>query len=197
MTFFKTIILGSALLALAACSQPPIGQRGGQLACSFGPNSQVHYTVGAPSDEVVQAVEWIISLTGGEQNFTVRSAKFETATPIAFACQADGKRYVVYDEAYFHARHKVLLFSDVSILAHEILHHTAAHVSGIGKDSHSNELAADRFSGFIIASLGGTLKEAQSFLLLVSEDGSVSHPPRRKRLDAVNEGWDAWVDRKA
>ena len=186
----RSICAPIVLVCLTACSQsysPPSSQN--SISCRVGHGGNITYKLGGPSVEVEKAVDWIVSITGGEQNFTLHSASFSNGTPIAFACLADQKRYIVYDRDYFYARSNRLLFSDISILSHEILHHTAAHVSDIGESSWDNELAADRFSGFIVASLGGSLDEAQSFAALLSEEGSKTHPSRSERLEAVKKGW--------
>ena len=52
------------------------------------------------------------------------------------------------------------------------------------------ELEADEFSGFVLRKMGATLTEAQSALqLLANPYGSLTHPPAKDRLRAVEAGW--------
>ncbi len=100
--------------------------------------------------------------------------------------------FILYDQNFMNS---VKLstgndFSQWSILAHEIGHHLSGHTLTSGGDSHKQELEADEFSGFVMYKMGATLPQAQSALnKFCSDEGSLSHPPKKDRLVAVETGW--------
>jgi len=124
-------------------------------------------------------------------------------------CQATiykGKPYILYNPLFL-GQVKKLQFSTASInptlkvstkdwealtiLAHELGHHINNHLLNPLPDAtqRSMELEADETAGFIIYLMKGSVAQAQSAFLSISEKGSYTHPPRDLRLLAVEKGW--------
>lgn len=77
-----------------------------------------------------------------------------------------------------------------SVLAHEIGHHLLGHTIVNNGSNPGDELAADRYSGFILYRMGATLEE--SLRCIESEGnlhGTKTHPPKEARVEAITLGW--------
>ena len=77
----------------------------------------------------------------------------------------------------------------MALLSHEIAHHLNGHTLEAGGSRPPTELEADKFAGFAVGKLGGSLQEAQWLFRQLSAEGSETHPPRSARLEAVAVGW--------
>jgi hypothetical protein len=110
------------------------------------------------------------------------------------------KRYIIYDNSFIEQINNKSRtnWSSVSIMAHEIGHHLNGHFLNINdndlKKRREEELDADFTSGFVMAKLGATLKQAQSAMLTLLDndcDEAIlsTHPCRKKRLEAIENGW--------
>ncbi len=136
----------------------------------------------------IKSVHWITEITGILPNFEILEAKFRGGGT-ALAIMRGRKRYIVYDTKKFQWKNNEARWSDVAIVAHEVGHHLGGHLIARHDDDHKQELEADRYSGFAMAMLGATRKEALSWTSILSKGGSKSHPGKSKRVNAVIEGW--------
>ena len=84
-------------------------------------------------------------------------------------------------------------WESLMVLAHEIGHHLNYHLLSPHPDAtiRSMELEADETAGHILYLLGASLTDAQRVLYssLVPMEGSMTHPPRAQRLEAVERGY--------
>lgn len=82
-------------------------------------------------------------------------------------------------------------WSAVSVLAHEIAHHLLGHTLDPDAVRPGDELACDRYSGFILQRMGATLAESLAAMEVAGHPhGTRSHPPRHARLVAIRQGWE-------
>jgi len=146
-----------------------------------------------PEIEAEHTIEKIMKLVGLPSNFTIKRANVENAMATIIQTESGTfERFILYDQNFMNS---VKLstgndFSQWSILAHEIGHHLSGHTLTSGGDSHKQELEADEFSGFVMYKMGATLPQAQSAInKFCSDEGSLSHPPKKDRLVAVEIGW--------
>ncbi len=140
------------------------------------------------SQSAISAVKWITDAVGLEPNFEVLEAGFKESW-VAFALIKNDKRYIVYDRERFAFENGAPNWSELTVLAHEIGHHLNAHTLDGKGSRHDRELEADRFAGFVVSRLGGSLDSALMLYREFSEEGSRTHPPRAKRMEAVEAGW--------
>lgn len=142
----------------------------------------------ASSKEAISIVDEIVQKVGLVQNFEIKAA----SVPNAAAVIEEGQRYILYSENFIQSvkAETGSKWSSISILAHEIGHHLNGHTLKEGGSRPVSELEADKFSGFILAKMGATLKEAQSAIMsLENDEGSFTHPPKRARLEAIAVGF--------
>ncbi len=99
------------------------------------------------------------------------------------------QRVIFYSEDWIQRIIKLDRWSAVTVLAHEIAHHLAAHTLAGVTDRQVQELEADRFAGATVARLGGTLEDAQRVYKTLATRESKTHPSRRTRLEAVAIGY--------
>lgn len=139
--------------------------------------------------EAIKAVEEIVSRSGLKQNFYIMECP---NIDNCFAALRDGERLIVYD-SNFMKRINDLANTDwgaMSILAHEIGHHLQGHTLKQGGSDPVKELEADEFSGFVMYQMGASKKEAQMAIMkLTTEYDNGTHPPRSKRLAAIEKGY--------
>lgn len=82
-------------------------------------------------------------------------------------------------------------WSAVSVLAHEIAHHLLGHTLDPDAVHPGDELACDRYSGFILQRMGATLEESLAAMEVAGNvHGTRAHPPRHARLAAIRQGWE-------
>lgn len=141
-----------------------------------------------PDKEAKEAVGKIVRYTGLIPNFLVTSGTVQTA----MAYIKGGRRYIAYNPDFIlRLRNKTKTdWAAVSVLAHEIGHHLSGHTLKNKKSNPGDELAADKFSGFILHQMGATLKEAQTALSSLNYTfDSLKYPPKNSRLLAIEGGW--------
>jgi hypothetical protein len=137
-----------------------------------------------------EAVHLIVRHSGLLPNFTV----LEDHRIASAGAYIKGKeRIIAYDPDFISA----ILDSTgtdlaaVSILAHEIAHHLLGHTLDPEAVHPGDELACDRYSGFILFHLGATLEETLAAIEVAGNvHGTSSHPPRHARAEAVRQGWE-------
>lgn len=171
------------------------------FVCGYGENNlandicnvfNVNPLLADPKAE--DAVDKILAPLGLPHNFVLVSCpKIKNAIALT---PNDGIRYIVYDKEFINGVYnQSSKWYSLSILAHEIGHHLCGHTLLQSKDlveQKKKEIEADEFSGFILSKLGATLQEAQSAVVVNSnnEDDSYStHPSLNKRLLAIERGF--------
>lgn len=181
--------VGALLLSTAAKAQnTEIASEG--LICGYLslPRYKNAKSMSKPSPEAIKAVNWIADKIGIAKNFQVLKAEF-TKSPLAFASIRGGERFIVYDQDLFSAKNGQISWQDVAVFGHEVGHHILGHTAGSNKSPHDRELEADRFAGFAVSRLGGSLEDALMITRYFSAEGSKSHPPQRERIEAITNGW--------
>lgn len=142
-------------------------------------------------DSMVQrSVQRIVQCSGLRPNFIVRpNAGVKTA--IAFV--EDRQRVIEYSPAFVAG----LLDSTrtdrsiESVLAHEVAHHLLGHTIDPSTLRPGDELACDRYSGFVLFALGADLPQALSAIGIAGNvHGTRTHPPRHARETAIRQGWE-------
>jgi len=137
-----------------------------------------------------QIVGEICAAIGIQQKFQLQSADVKNA----LACERDGQRFILYNTDFLKefqadARSK---WAAYGVLAHEIGHHVNFHNFNEENPARRKELEleADRFSGFVLRSLGATKDEAKTAVSnLVNKTETATHPPPTARNLAVVNGW--------
>ncbi|MBL4754637.1 MAG: hypothetical protein JKY52_13720 [Flavobacteriales bacterium] len=141
-----------------------------------------------PDKEAKEAVGKIVRYTGLIPNFLVTSG----TVPTVLAFIKGDKRYIAYNPDFIiRLKNKTNTdWAAVSVLAHEIAHHLSGHTLNGKKSSPGDELAADKFSGFILHQMGATLEEALAGLSSLNyKYDSLKYPPKSARLFAIETGW--------
>ncbi|MBN2682389.1 MAG: M48 family metalloprotease [Bacteroidales bacterium] len=141
-----------------------------------------------PDKQAKEAVALVMKYTGLEPNFLI----VEETTKTANAYVKGSQRYIGYNPDFIKRVKKTSQtdWAAVSVLAHEIGHHLAGHTIKPKGINPGDELAADKFSGFILFQMGASLEEAKSALKAIgNEIDTINHPPVNLRLQAVSNGW--------
>lgn len=146
------------------------------------------------SDLAVAVVDEILDKIGLFRNFLIEECiDINNALAVTMPIEnGDLERYILYDSKFFQ-KVNVSTGTDwglTSILAHEVGHHLNGHTLKSGGSNHKVELQADEFSGFVLARMGCSLKNAQSAInKLLPDNASATHPAKKDRLKAVEKGW--------
>lgn len=143
----------------------------------------------ASEKEAINVVEEILNLSGLERNFIVKEdSRVENAAAIVH----ENERYILYNKDFIKTVKNITKseWASTSIIAHEVGHHLQGHTLKITGSRPNLELEADKFSGFIMYSMGASLADAQlAVRKITSENGSTTHPPRKLRLKAIQDGF--------
>lgn len=142
---------------------------------------------------IQQKIDLIVATVGLPANFiTIEIPNSNNAR--AFN-DNHGLRYIGIDPKWF-SNNQLSEWEIISVLAHEIGHHLSGHTNLTFAVSNSvrqnQELEADKFSGFIIQKLGGSIFQAKSALnkLIVSTSlPATTHPHKESRLLAIEQGF--------
>ena len=141
-----------------------------------------------PRQKELEQIKSILKFSGLSSNFKVYSAPIENAV----ATIINNQRYILYDPQLlsYSDRQSGNYWSSISILAHEIGHHLSGHTITNTGSNPSDELEADKFSGFVLYKLGASLEQSTSAMQsLGSENDSYSHPSKFKRMQSITKGW--------
>jgi hypothetical protein len=143
----------------------------------------------AASKDAEAFIGAICGKVGLPPNFVTMAANVPNAA--AIIDEDTNQRLVLYSEVFMAeiAQRAKTDWAGMSILAHEVGHHLSGHTLTGGGSRPPTELEADKFSGFIVARMGGTLDEASAVMKLIPPEGSETHPPRSARLEAIASGW--------
>jgi len=159
------------------------------IGCGYNYNLNTNeLAIYYPQERELKIIENIIKYSGLPLNFEIFSGDIDNAV----ATVIDNKRYIIYDSNMLKNidEHSSSYWSSVSILAHEIGHHLSGHTLSHDINRHDSELQADKFSGFVLYKMGANEQQAiNAMTLLGSETDSESHPNKRKRIEAILEGW--------
>ncbi|WP_459926310.1 M48 family metalloprotease [Flavobacterium covae] len=160
-----------------------------KIGCGFNYNlNKTELKIYYPREREIKVIENIISYSGLPLNFEIYSGDIQNAV----ATMIDNKRYIIYDPKLlsFTDEYSDSYWSSISILAHEIGHHLSGHTLNNNISNHDIELQADKFSGFVLYKMGATQEQATNAMnLLGSEVDSESHPNKRRRIQAILDGW--------
>lgn len=136
-----------------------------------------------------EAVYRVVRHSGLMPNFTVREDP-NVRTAVAYIKGHD--RVIAYNPDFI----STILDSSrtdlaaVSIMAHEIAHHLLGHTLEPEAVRPGDELACDRYSGFILQRMGATLEGTLAAMKVAGDvHGTEKHPPRHARLQAIEQGW--------
>ncbi len=141
------------------------------------------------ADQVAKkAVAKIMQYTGLTPYFQIVE---NTGISSAIAYIKGNKPYIAYNPEFI-LKLKDLTHTNwaaVSVLAHEIGHHLNGHTLH-KKISLTDELEADRFSGYILYLMGATLPQTKAALTAVAHEvDTIKHPKPELRLQAIANGW--------
>ena len=135
------------------------------------------------------AVYQIVKHSGLVPNFEIVELE-DISTAVAY--QKGKKRYIGYN-AFFLERLTQETGTDwsaISVLAHEIGHHFLGHTLH-PPTSFSEELEADKYSGFILYQMGATLEETLAAIKEVGHEFDTTfHPSIQLRQQAIKQGWE-------
>jgi hypothetical protein len=152
----------------------------------------------ATDEKVEEAVTCILLYAAMPQNFIIRADEdvvLAAAVVGGVLPNGDLERLILYNPKMLMLveRNTNTTFGPYSILAHEIGHHLLWHTlqgDRSRSQSHADELAADKYSGNILAQMGADLDDALAVMKLLDDDSdSETHPPRSARLVAITDGW--------
>lgn len=136
-----------------------------------------------------EAVHRVVRHSGLLPNFTVRE---DDRVPTAVAYIKGRERMIAYNPAFISG----ILDSSgtdwaaVSILAHEIAHHLLGHTLAPEALHPGDELACDRYSGFVLQRMGATMAESLAAIAVAGNvHGTRDHPPKHARSAAIAQGW--------
>jgi len=137
-----------------------------------------------------EAVRRIVQYSGLTPNFTVRE---DPSVRTAVAYIKGHERVIAYNPAFITTvlDSSKTNWAAISILAHEIAHHLLGHTLDPSALRPGDELACDRYSGFILFSMGATLEESLAAIEVAGDPhGTWSHPPKHARCAAIEQGWE-------
>ncbi len=137
-----------------------------------------------------EAVYRIVRHSGLLPNFVVRE---DATVPNAVAYIKGHDRVIAYNAAFVSSilDSTRTSWAAVSILAHEIAHHLLGHTLDPEAVHPGDELACDRYSGFILQRMGVSRDDALASMEVACDvHGTRRHPPRHARLAAIAQGWE-------
>jgi hypothetical protein len=194
----KTLLAATVAIIVILIAYPVHSQRllrvDADWRCTFdGSPPQTSVYTFSSDKQARDAVAKIVNYTGLVQNFTVTAASVENAE--AFI---EGQERVILYNQQFMLRlinQSKTDWAATGVMAHEIGHHLQGHTVRRGGSNPESELEADKFAGFILQRMGASLDDSLAgWRQLGSDAPSLTHPPRKARLDAVTNGWIASRD---
>ena len=155
-----------------------------------------------------KALDRILNVIGASKRFVLQPCDNINN---AVATSLKGIRYILYDRDFMDSLDNGNNWGNLFILAHEVGHHINGHSLDIVlyaadvvepktlEQKRQQELEADKFAGFILAKLGGTISEANKIILKATtndDDAYSTHPSQSKRLNAIKIGYDKGLGNK-
>lgn len=160
-----------------------------KIGCGFNYNlNETGFNIYLPREREIKVIENIISYSGLPLNFEIYSGDIQNAV----ATIINNKRYIIYDPKLLSItdENSDSYWSSISILAHEIGHHLSGHTLNGNISNPEFEIQADIFSGFILYKMGASEQQSTNAMELLGGDvDTESHPNKRKRIQAILEGW--------
>lgn len=105
---------------------------------------------------------------------------------IAYATHINGKRYIIYEQAYFSRISKI---AKAGVLGHEMGHHAANHILDHSRLDNVQELEADYYIGVVLHRLGYDLDESVN-TITPDIDGHGIYAPSNVRRHHIKKGWE-------
>ncbi len=144
------------------------------------------------NSDAEKTVDNILDYVGLYRNFTIKECPNISNAIAATVINSYGSydRYIIYDKSFLERVNGVTGtdWASISIMAHEIGHHLNGHTLINGMNSHSKELQADEFSGFVLGKMGATLNEALKAINELGDDNSSnSHPNKFLRINSITK----------
>lgn len=146
--------------------------------------------------EIVQWADSACQTLGLERNFEFLNCPgLNNALAVILPSRTnpyDKVRYIAYDWNYLQKLEKKSgsQYAALGVEIHEVGHHLNGDPLTASGSTPKIELDADSFVGSTIAMLGGSLYDALSgFLFMPDPLSNRTHPPRWRRLIAIEQGW--------
>lgn len=169
----NTIIIFSLFITINLCGQ------------SSGCPNYDHHSI--PKAEKI--VDVILSKIGISRTFPIlECSDINNALAVSLPTKYGTIKYIAYDYNFIKdiEYETGTKWAVIFILAHEVGHHLHDHLGS----THTNELEADKFAGFILGRLGASLTNTLSTIDEIgSHHDSDTHPNKEKRFDAIQKGW--------
>ncbi|MFZ4545216.1 MAG: M48 family metalloprotease, partial [Saprospiraceae bacterium] len=166
-------------------------------ACSYNKAVTVYDKINSdPSSqensEAIRIIDRLVKPIGLPSNFIpVKIDGIENCAAIT----KNGLRFIVYDNVFLQAlsSYDNKDWIKLSIFAHEIGHHLSGHTlynSTSNEEQRTNELQADKFSGFLLQKLGASIEQATKGISILGDiNDSNTHPAKGKRINAITQGY--------
>jgi len=154
----RTILLH--ILCLFVSAQVCLGQQGVDTTSTFNTDQ-----------DAKRAVYNIVRYSGLTPNFQVVE---NDRIPTAIAFLHKKGRYISYNPDFMRRVNDKTNtdWAAVSVLAHEIGHHLLGHTLRPGAMTPGDELAADRYSGFVLQRMGATKEETIAAITMEASDSA-------------------------
>ena len=142
-----------------------------------------------------KAIDNILKTIGiSNANFITKSCK-DIYNAIAYYDSYNKIRYIAVDEKFvYNLNPKNYQWTSIFVLAHEIAHHLNGHTIMYvknNKELRQQELDCDKFAGFVIRKLGGSIENLKKAVKSIPhpKDDTGTHPINEKRLASALDGY--------
>src|SRR4028119_2418396 len=170
------------------------------LTCSFAQSQTVNQcgiivpprSVQSNFQSVYEAEEYINTMLDSinwKENFNIQE---QNGINNAYATIIRNERYIIYDNDFLENLdgYAGTKWASLSVLAHEMGHHYRNHTVDQRGSTPPKEIEADYFSGYVMAKLGASQREARAAMEKIASPGASStHPAKADRLTAITHGW--------
>ena len=149
-------------------------------------DAQYGFKSSAKANSIVAA---IMDAVGLQSNFQVTQCNVDNAAAVLY----ENTRIIAYSEVYIEKKlteSKNSYWTAYFVFAHEIAHHLNGDALSVS--SPECELKADKFAGRALHMLGASLDETLAWAQTCNEKGSLTHPPRSARKEAIINGWNSF-----
>ncbi len=163
--------------------------------CSAGPVEKLtdqKITLNPASPKAKAVIQNVLAFSGVPMNITIYEGKVGNA----LATEDEGQKMIIYNEKFLDEVDKKSgsYWQSVFLIAHEIGHLLSDHFRKRNpKLNHQKELDADKFAGYILYRLQADKNQCSWIMntsLLQDSKGSITHPPKNKRIEYINAGYD-------
>ena len=167
--------------------QNTLAQRTNQCGIIIPPRS-----LQSQFQSVYEAEEYINTMLDSinwKENFNIQE---QNGINNAYATIIRNERYIIYDNDFLENLdgYAGTKWASLSVLAHEMGHHYRNHTVDQRGSTPPKEIEADYFSGYVMAKLGASQREARAAMEKIASPGASStHPAKADRLTAITHGW--------